>query len=101
MVVKPRQLTWPHVDAWCKPILHLVDFELPLPLGQLCSFFIDAKSSFVWPRGEAGSQYSFRHFLFIYANFYMTAHLSTTVIQCVSPILAFFVVYDVFLLSKL
>ena len=44
------------------------------------SLFIDAKSSFVSPRGEAGSssQNSFRCFCLIYANFYL-AHLTTAV----------------------
>ena len=39
------------------------------------------KSSFVSPiiRGEAGSQYSFPHFFFIYANSYLTPHLTATV----------------------
>ena len=50
-----RRLTWPHVDAWCRPTLHPVDFEPPLPLGQQCNFFIDTKSPFVSPRGKAGS----------------------------------------------
>ena len=31
----------------------------------MCSLFIDAKSSFVSPKGEAGSQYSFRYFCLI------------------------------------
>ena len=74
---KPRRLPWPHVDVWCKPTLHPVDFEPPLPLGQQYSFFTDAKSSFVSPRGKAGSKYSFRYFCLMYANFYLTAHLTT------------------------
>ena len=53
---KPRRLTCPHVDVCCKPTLHPVDFEPLLPRGQLCSLFINAKASFVSPRGDAGSQ---------------------------------------------
>ena len=76
---KLRRLTWSIVDAWCKPTLHSVDFEPPLWRGQKCKLFIDAKSSFVSPRGEASFQYSFRYFCLVYANFFLTAHLTTAV----------------------
>ena len=50
------------------------------------------------PRGEAGSQYPFWYFCLDYANLYLTVHLTTAV--CFAYILAFFVVYDGFLLSN-
>ena len=64
--------------------------------GTAVRFFVDANSSFVSPRGEAGSQYSFRY---IYISFDVR-QLSLDGAFNNNRILAFFVVYDLFLLSN-